>query len=161
MLALTQSLCWNQQGMKLWGHCCDRGVCKKNSHATSFLRKILTSFLLLLQNQPFLIPEINPTVFCRSSSLNQALLPQQLPRCSTCSSSQGFEELSSSLLLLLLATLPPNSASLSPIPRHDEPPQSLVFYYFGGLSAITCSSFSFQFFLFPQLFLVLPEERKF
>lgn len=105
-------------------------------------KKILSFFLLLLQKQPFRVPETNPTVFCCSSSLCQALFPQQLPLCSTCRSSHSSEELSSFFfLLLLLTTSPSSSASLSPTPRHDEHPQPLVFYHFGGWFAITCSNF--------------------
>lgn len=37
---------------------------------------------------------------------------------------------SSLLLLLLLTTLPADSASLSPVPEHEVPPQPLVFYPF-------------------------------
>lgn len=43
---------------------------------------------------------------------------------------QGGAFPSSFLFLLLLTTLPANSASTSPTPEHDVPPQPLVFYLF-------------------------------
>lgn len=148
MLVLSQSLCWNRG----WSSG-DTGPKEQENLTRCFIsQKILAFFLLLLQKEPFEIPEINPTVLWCSSSLNKAQLPQQLPRCSIWHSSQGFEELSSFLLLLLI-TLAFNSASFSPTPRHDEPPQTLVFYHFGGLPAITCSNLPFYVLSIPTALL--------
>lgn len=65
--SLNSALGLPQRGMKLLGNRSEGQACKgkKNQqHAASFLRKrILSPFLLLLQKQQFLIPEIKPTVF--------------------------------------------------------------------------------------------------
>lgn len=113
-----------------------------------FSEKILSFFLLLLQKQPFRVPETNPNVFC--------FLPLFIKLCSHSSSPSAAPATVHTALRSFPASSSsssPSSASLSPTPRHAEHPQPLVFYHFGEWFAITCSNFPFNILSIPTALL--------
>lgn len=144
--ALTQSLCWHQQGMKLSGNRSEGRVWQERNMCSFISQKNIIVLPAPPPEAPFLIHEINTIVFC-SSSFNQALLPQWLLQCSACGSAHGGSgrQLSASSFSSppYLLTLPPAAPLM-----HDVHPPSLLLsilfplllcYQFGGSPVITFS----------------------
>lgn len=159
-----------QRGMKFLGNRSEGQACKgkkQQQHAASFLRKrILSLFLLLLQKQPFLIPEINTTVFSVPPSFPK-LCFHSLSSAAVLMGSWELGKVPSSFFLLL-TTFPVPLSPQTHFWAECASIASVLFYLLFYLFSIDCvksiwglrySSLILLYFLIPLL--LLREEEVF